>query len=316
MTITGAVDVQAGTLSGSGTIDGNLSMNGGIIAPGHSAGQIMVSGDYNQSSSSTLIVEAGGGEPGQFDQVQVGGQASLAGALQFHTLNGFAPLPDDPLNPVGYTSLNGNFEYSSPNGQVSVNSNGMLLVLEPTPTNPLTLTSVVSRKVHGAAGPFDIPLPLTGQPGVECRNGNGQHTIIFFFSNNISTAGAGLTSDTGNVSGSSIAANTVTVNLSGIGNGEQIGVTLQGVVDEFGQMIADITVPMITLVGDTSGNGSVNASDVSQTKAQSGHAVTASNCREDVTVSGTINAGDVSLVKARSGTGVGQTADGNMQAGR
>ena len=125
-----------------------------------------------------------------------------------------------------------------------------------------------------------------------------------------------MTSDTGNVSGSSIAANTVTVNLSGIGNAKQISVTLHGIVDEFGQMLPDITVPMITLVGDTSGNGTVNASDVSQTKAQSGHAVTAANCRQDVSINGTINASDVSLVKSRSGTGVGQTADGNMQPGR
>ena len=31
--------------------------------------------------------------------------------------------------------------------------------------------SVVSRKVHGAAGTLDIPLPLTGAPGIECRSG-------------------------------------------------------------------------------------------------------------------------------------------------
>ena len=303
-------------LSGSGMIDGSLTMSSGVIAPGHSSGQILVTGDYNQSSDSTMILDAGGGEPGEFDQIQVGGQANLAGALQFHTSNGFAPLPEDPFNPIGYASLNGNFDYSSPNGQLSVNSNGMLLVLEPTPTNPLNLTSIVSRKVHGAAGPYDVVLPLTGSPGVECRNSNGQHTIIFFFSNNITTAAASLTSDTGNVSGSSIAANTVTVNLSGIGNAKQISVTLHDVVDEFGQMLPDITVPMITLVGDTSGNGTVNASDVSQTKAQSGHAVTAANCRQDVSINGTINASDVSLVKSRSGTGVGQTADGNMQPGR
>ena len=34
---------------------------------------------------------------------------------------------------------------------------------------PFDLVSVVSRKTHGAAGNFDINLPLTGTPGVECR---------------------------------------------------------------------------------------------------------------------------------------------------
>src|SRR5205807_4041157 len=32
-------------------------------------------------------------------------------------------------------------------------------------------SSAVSRKVHGAAGTFDVPLPLTGNVGVECRSG-------------------------------------------------------------------------------------------------------------------------------------------------
>jgi hypothetical protein len=308
VTITGSVDVQGGMLSGSGMIDGSLTMSGGIIAPGHSSGQMLVTGDYSQSSDSTMILDAVGGEPGQFDQVQVAGQANLAGALQFHTSNGFAPLPDDPFNPVGYATLNGNFEYSSPNGELSVNPNGMLLVMEPTATNPLNLTSVVSRKVHGAAGPYDIVLPLTGPGGVECRNSSGNHSIIFFFSNNITSAGASLNSATGNAAPPTISANTVTINLSGIGNGQQLSVTLQGVIDEFGQTIPDVTVPIRTLVGDTNGNGSVNATDVSQTKIQSGQAVTASNFRADVTVNGTINATDVSLVKLRSGTGISGSA--------
>ena len=38
---------------------------------------------------------------------------------------------------------------------------------------PPTLQSAVSRKVHGAAGTFDINLPLTGNPGIECRSGGG-----------------------------------------------------------------------------------------------------------------------------------------------
>ena len=45
--------------------------------------------------------------------------------------------------------------------------------------------------------------------------------------------------------------------------------------------------------GDTNANGVVNASDVGQTKSQSGQAVTSSNFRTDVTVNGTINASDL-----------------------
>jgi hypothetical protein len=61
---------------------------------------------------------------------------------------------------------------------------------------------------------------------------------------------------------------------------------------------------MSILIGDTNDNGTVNASDVAQTKAQSGQTITNSNFREDVNGNGVINASDVSLVKSKSGTGV------------
>ena len=47
---------------------------------------------------------------------------------------------------------------------------------------------------------------------------------------------------------------------------------------------------MRVLLADTTGNSTVNASDVSQTKAQVVQAVTSSNFRTDVNVSGTITA--------------------------
>ena len=59
---------------------------------------------------------------------------------------------------------------------------------------------------------------------------------------------------------------------------------------------------MGVLVGDTTGNGSVNASDVSQTKLKAGQTIDVTNFRNDVTVNGSINASDVSFVKARAGT--------------
>jgi hypothetical protein len=55
------------------------------------------------------------------------------------------------------------------------------------------------------------------------------------------------------------------------------------------------------LIGDTTGNGEVNASDVSQTKAQSGATTNASNFRLDVTRNGVINTSDISIIKQRSG---------------
>ena len=59
---------------------------------------------------------------------------------------------------------------------------------------------------------------------------------------------------------------------------------------------------MSVLVGDVSGNGVVNASDVGEAKIRVGHQVDATNYLADVTVNGAINASDVAMVKTASGT--------------
>ena len=168
----------------------------------------------------------------------------------------------------------------------------------------LQLTAAASRKTHGTAGTFDIDLPLMGQPGVECRTGgvNGNHTLVFTFSNNVVSGNASVTSGTGNVSGSPIfSGNTMTVNLTGVTDAQTITITLTNVTDSFGHVLPDTAVSMHLLLGDTNGNGLVNASDVSLTKAQVGQPVGSGNFREDVNFNGTINAVDVALVKSRVG---------------
>ena len=175
--------------------------------------------------------------------------------------------------------------------------------------NHLLLTGAVSRKVHGAAGTFDIPIPLTSDPdiasAVECRSSGGNHTIVFTFDNNMMSGNASVTSGTGSVSGSpTFSANTMTVNLTGVADAQKIIVTLTGATDTLAQVLPNTAVSLNILAGDTSGNKSVNATDVSQTKLQSGAAVNAANFREDVVVSGSINATDVSLVKSQSGSSV------------
>ncbi|MEP6686558.1 MAG: dockerin type I domain-containing protein, partial [Verrucomicrobiota bacterium] len=81
---------------------------------------------------------------------------------------------------------------------------------------------------------------------------------------------------------------------------QTINVTLFGVDNGSGP--SNSVIPMSVLIGDTGGNGAVTASDVSQTKAQSGQTAGASNFREDVNVSGAVSAADVSLVKSKAGT--------------
>jgi hypothetical protein len=57
------------------------------------------------------------------------------------------------------------------------------------------------------------------------------------------------------------------------------------------------------LQGDVTPNGSVGSSDIGQTKAVSGQAVSAANFRADVNVSGgSIGASDIGLVKSKAGS--------------
>ncbi len=162
-------------------------------------------------------------------------------------------------------------------------------------------SSVVSRKVHGSAGTFDVTLP-----GIECRSGgaNGDHQLVFTFPNVLtSVAGASVTAGTGSVSSSSIGADTrqYIVNLTGVANAQSITVTLSNAHDSLGH-VSDVSATMDVLSGDTSADRSVNSADIGQTKSQSGNLVSISNFREDVTVDGTLNSADIGLVKSKSGT--------------
>ena len=161
--------------------------------------------------------------------------------------------------------------------------------------------SAVSRKTHGAQGPFDINLPPIGSPGVECRTGPvaGAHQIIVTFANPVTVAGAAVTTGTGSAT-FSVSGAVVTVNLTGIANAQTITVTLDDVND--GANTGDVLVSMGVLSGDTNQSGGVSAADVGQTKAQSGNVTGAGNFRTDVNASGSISAADVGLVKSRSGT--------------
>lgn len=180
--------------------------------------------------------------------------------------------------------------------------NGLTHAYAMVPT--LLTASAVSRKTHGAAGTFDIPLPLTGSPGVECRNGAvaGSHTFVITFSNSVVSGNATVATGSGSVAGSPVfAGNTMTVNLTGVGDVQFITVALSSVTDSFGQVLPSAAVSANMLVGDTSGNNMVNSSDVAQTKAQAGAMVTAANFRDDVNASGMITSSDIAQVKANAG---------------
>ena len=160
----------------------------------------------------------------------------------------------------------------------------------------------VSRKVHGDTS-FDVYLPLTGSPGIECRSGgvSSNYQLVVRFLSNATFTTATVTSGNGMVTSVNGNGTTqATIDLAGVTNQQTISITLFGLND--GLSLRDLVIPMGILVGDTTGNGIVNSSDVSQSKGQSGQPLTPANFREDITASGDINSSDVSAVKSHSGT--------------
>ena len=169
----------------------------------------------------------------------------------------------------------------------------------------LLLTGAVSSHTHGGAGTFDINLPLSGEPGVECRATGGNYTQIYTFDNNVVSGSAAVTGGIGSVSGApTFSGHTMTVNLVGVADVQAITVTLTNVTDEFSQVLDPTSVSMIVLIGDANGNRAVNAADVVLVKSQVGQPITAANFREDVTGDGSLTSGDIALTKAHLGNGV------------
>ena len=214
--------------------------------------------------------------------------------------NGLVPNSDPiTFNQAGTYFWKASYSGDAQHNAVSSSCDDEILTVTPF----LYIQSAVSRKIHGSAGSFDISLPLTGEPGVECRNTGGNHTFVFTFNNTVIAGDVGVTTGVGSVVGSpTFGGNTMTVNLAGVADIQKITLTLTGVTDSLAQVLPDKLVSVNMLSGDTTGNKSVNASDISQTKAQSGSPVTTSNFRTDTTVNGLINASDVTLVKTQSGS--------------
>jgi hypothetical protein len=162
-----------------------------------------------------------------------------------------------------------------------------------------------SRMTHGPKGPFEVPLPLTGDIGIECRtDGTSNYTMVFTFANPLtSVAGATITGGSGTIASSSIQ-NTFeyVVNLTGVANAQRLTVNLTGINDTAGNVTPSLAATMGVLIGDTTADTAVNSGDISQTKSESGHPTGNTNYREDLNVDGDINSGDISLVKSRSGT--------------
>ncbi len=147
LTVYGNISMNGGVLSGSGIILGDLTNSGGYISPGHSPGAIAVTGAFAQEANGTLIIENGGPTADEFDQLLVGGAASLGGKLIVHTINGYIPDLADTFSPLGYSSVSGSFDSVSGNTGLTLTNNGALLTTNPNVASPIdsALRNIATR---------------------------------------------------------------------------------------------------------------------------------------------------------------------------
>ena len=96
-TYTGGTVLNAGTLTVNGAQAlglGNVVVNGGTLNADPQS--INVKGNYVQNAGGTLQLTVAGANPGQYDSLNVGGNAALGGTLQLISL-GFRPKLSDQL---------------------------------------------------------------------------------------------------------------------------------------------------------------------------------------------------------------------------
>ena len=195
----------------------------------------------------------------------------------------------------GGTLLNGTYTTNTVSADCTVN------VLFTT-ADSTQLTGVWSRKMHGTAGEFNLPIDraqsIGGQVTVEPRIiGNG-HAIVFGFNQPVIAAGtATVTAPSGAVSAAVAAVgNEAIVTVATLPDASRISVSLTGVNGTFNTSVA-----VGFLVGDVNGSRTVDALDLSAIRARSGQPVALDNFRFDITASGGITSADILAAKARPG---------------
>ncbi|GMU24637.1 MAG: hypothetical protein AMXMBFR13_47110 [Phycisphaerae bacterium] len=182
------------------------------------------------------------------------------------------------------------------------------------PGEGLKLISAASRKIHGAAGTYDIVLPIDppSAAGIECR-ANGPTQVVLTFSADIQvldgtpdaseiSLSCGCSGPCGIVNSVSVSADSMTVNLSGVPDETCLALSVTGIADLANVPLAgDNTVHICALHGDTNADRQVASGDITQVKSRSGQTCNITNYRYDLNADGVVASGDITQVKSRSG---------------
>ncbi|XAM00515.1 PEP-CTERM sorting domain-containing protein [Phycisphaeraceae bacterium D3-23] len=117
LTVSGAgttfTNLAGGTIAGSGELQLDNSivlMNEGTIAPGASAGDLLIDADLVQTATAEFDIEIAGLTPGTgHDRLTVEGDVTIDGTLTVNVIDGFAPTAGDVYDVFDFDTSSGTF---------------------------------------------------------------------------------------------------------------------------------------------------------------------------------------------------------------
>jgi fibronectin-binding autotransporter adhesin len=152
----GPVLLAAGTLGGSGTVQGEVNCSG-TLAPGTSAGRLTIGGTLAINAGSKLSVELGGTAQGtEYDVVTVLGDTTLDGDLEVTFIDGFqnSVAPGDQFTILESPSTLSGVFTNAANGATIVVS-GQAFIVHYGPDSALDSTDVILEALGSASGDSD-----------------------------------------------------------------------------------------------------------------------------------------------------------------
>jgi hypothetical protein len=216
------------------------------------------------------------------------GGGTLGGTVSVNAVGGtatFSTLTIDKGGP-GYTLT------ASSAGLTSVTSSPFNII------SALVLVNAKSRKLHGAAGTFDLALSLTPTaPTTEPRIGPA-HTLVFTFNTPVTGGTPTVIEGTATLGSATFDGNEMIVPLTGTTNQQYVTVSVTNVSSADGGTGGSGSVRIGFLVGDVNGNGVVTLSDLLLVNAVLTQPISMANFLRDVNASGTLTLSDKLTVNA------------------
>jgi hypothetical protein len=166
---------------------------------------------------------------------------------------------------------------------------------------PPILSSASSRKTHGGAGTFNLPLSLNGRTVEPRGDGSGTHTIVFNFDRTVNAGSATVTSGTGTAGAPTFSGSSMTVPLSGVADQQAVTLQVTNVSGPGTATLPSASVQIGFLQGDVTQDAFVNAGDTIVVRNNAGVTLDNTNFQNDVNFDGQVDVGDTTIVRNNSG---------------